>query len=291
MAEVVSPPQISVNDRLSFTLFLAICIHMMVILGVGFVKPEVAQVEHKVLSVMLATNQSLIAPEKADFIGQADQLGAGEKLVKNEQSSPANGPFPTQEIQEVVPLQQSAPSILNEKKELLSSTVSDKYFLQQKQTPKQELHENQLQTDSLSLRSQAIASLQAELREASLAESNRKRRRQVSAAIHQASDAMYLSTWQRKIERVGNINYPAQARIQKIYGTLKMKIAIQGDGSLEKVQILTSSGFKILDDAALRIVHLASPFAPLPPEIRKNTDVLEIIRVWQFLPGNRLSTQ
>ena len=63
---------------------------------------------------------------------------------------------------------------------------------------------------------------------------------------------------------------------------------MRSDGSLEKVRVVRSSGFPVLDDAAVRIVKLASPFAPFPPEIGKDTDVLDITRTWQFTSSNRL---
>ncbi len=101
---------------------------------------------------------------------------------------------------------------------------------------------------------------------------------------------LYLDAWQRKVEKIGNLNYPTRARQLNLSGSLSMKVAIRYDGSVVEISILESSGNKILDDAALKIVRLAAPFSPLPAEIRKTTDVLEIIRTWQFLPGNRIST-
>ncbi len=280
---------ISTTDRFSFTLFLAICFHMLVILGIGFVAPQPPETEHRVLNVVLATSQSKDAPEKADFIGQANQQGGGEKLVQ-ESSSSAISPLPSQIIAPVPTHVEQKDSVEVAEKSLLLSASSVKKIVQAKPEPQEKKQDHLPPTQSTSLRAQAIASLQADLDNARQAESKRKRRRTVSAAIHQTSDALYLNTWQRKIERIGNLNYPAKARLEKIHGSLKMKIGINQDGSLEHVELLASSGFKILDDAAIRIVYLAAPYSPLPPEIRRDTDILEIIRVWQFLPGNRLST-
>jgi protein TonB len=95
-------------------------------------------------------------------------------------------------------------------------------------------------------------------------------------------DAYYLQSWRRKVEAVGNLNYPAAARRDRLYGSLRLLVAITPDGDLKEVRVLDSSGHAILDDAAVRIVELAAPFAPFPPEMRRNTDVLEIIRTWQF---------
>ena len=102
----------------------------------------------------------------------------------------------------------------------------------------------------------------------------------VSPATPQLS--YYFEAWRRKVERVGNLNYPDAARDRSLYGSLRLLVAIVPDGTLSDVRVLESSGHRILDDAALRIVRLAAPFPPFPPAMRRNTDVLEIVRTWQF---------
>jgi protein TonB len=90
------------------------------------------------------------------------------------------------------------------------------------------------------------------------------------------------------VEKIGNLNYPEEAKRRKLYGNLLMHVAVRADGSVEKIRIRRSSGHKLLDDAAVRIVRMAAPFAPFPPEIREEVDVLDITRTWQFLDGNTL---
>jgi protein TonB len=87
------------------------------------------------------------------------------------------------------------------------------------------------------------------------------------------------------------LNYPAEARRQKIYGQLRMVVSLLPDGSIHNIEVLESSGQRILDDAAIRIVRLAAPFAAFPPELRKDVDQLEIIRTWKFEKGDKLSSQ
>ena len=101
-------------------------------------------------------------------------------------------------------------------------------------------------------------------------------------------DAFYLNSWRRKIETIGNLNYPVEARKRKLYGDLRLMVAILPDGTLKEVELLQSSGHRVLDDAAVRIVRLAAPFAPFPDELRQTTDVLEIIRTWQFRKNSSL---
>ena len=105
----------------------------------------------------------------------------------------------------------------------------------------------------------------------------------------QDKGAYYKDAWRRKVERVGNQNYPAEARDQRIYGSLRMLVAINRDGTLREVRILESSGHTVLDNAALRIVRLAAPYAPFTGDLI-DVDVLEIIRTWRFEPGDRVSS-
>jgi protein TonB len=99
-----------------------------------------------------------------------------------------------------------------------------------------------------------------------------------------------MSEWVKKVERVGNLNYPAAARRGKISGKLMMKVALNGDGTVHEISILRPSGEPIIDEAAKRIVNLAAPFPPFPPEILENTDILNITRTWEFSTSNQLSS-
>ena len=94
--------------------------------------------------------------------------------------------------------------------------------------------------------------------------------------------AYYLESWRRKVERVGNTNYPAEARARSLSGTLRLLVAITPDGELQEVRLLASSGHPVLDDGAVRIVQLAAPFSPFTRTMRATTDLLEIERTWRF---------
>ena len=107
-------------------------------------------------------------------------------------------------------------------------------------------------------------------------------RRIIEERTQTPEDDWYLESWRRKVERIGKLNYPEQARERKLYGSLRLLVAIEPDGSLRDVRVIDSSGHKVLDEAAVRIVRLAAPYAPFPPGMRKQTDVLEIVRTWQF---------
>ncbi|MGH8640620.1 MAG: energy transducer TonB, partial [Burkholderiales bacterium] len=110
----------------------------------------------------------------------------------------------------------------------------------------------------------------------------RPRRRFIGARTQEYRFASYIEDWRSKVERVGEFNYPQAARNQKIYGSLVVTVSIKSDGTLERVEINRSSGQRILDAAALRIVQLAAPYAPFPADIAKDTDIIHITRTWLF---------
>lgn len=116
----------------------------------------------------------------------------------------------------------------------------------------------------------------------------RARRKSISASTREFRYASYLSAWALKVERIGNLNYPQAARDQRLYGSLILHVAVRADGSLENIRVVRSSGFDLLDQAAIQIVELAAPFSPFPPDIAAETDVLDIVRTWQFMRGDVL---
>jgi len=132
-----------------------------------------------------------------------------------------------------------------------------------------------------------IASLSAEVRRKLEAKAERPRRKFISASTREYKYAAYMEAWRAKVERVGNLNYPDDARKNNLSGSLILDVALNADGSVNQITIRRTSGSQILDDAAIRIVELSSPFAPFPEHIRKETDILHITRTWQFLNDNR----
>ena len=128
-----------------------------------------------------------------------------------------------------------------------------------------------------------IASLSAEIRRKLDARAKRPRRKFISANTQEYKYASYMDAWRTKVERVGNLNYPEAARRQNLSGSLVLDVSLNVDGSINDITIRSSSGHKVLDDAAKRIVNLASPFSPFPAQIAQETDILHIMRTWQFI--------
>ncbi|MGH8725949.1 MAG: energy transducer TonB, partial [Burkholderiales bacterium] len=118
----------------------------------------------------------------------------------------------------------------------------------------------------------------------------RPRKQFIGANASEYRFAQYEEDWRVKIERVGTLNYPAEAR-GKIYGNLRLTVTIRPDGSVESIELDRSSGLKVLDAAAFKIVRMAMPFAAFPPNIRRDTDLLVITRTWFFGQGDKIWTE
>lgn len=108
---------------------------------------------------------------------------------------------------------------------------------------------------------------------------------------HRAVVEAYEAAWHEKVERIGNLNFPEAARKEKLSGVLVMAVGIRPDGSLYSAKVQTSSGHEVLDQAAREIVKMAAPFAPLPPDILSEVDILVITRTWRFDGHDHLETR
>lgn len=293
-ANMQAAPAITSADRMSFSLFLATAFHVLILLGISFALPDKdKQYFQRSLDVVLATTFTEQRPDEADFIGQADQLGGGESEETEKPSTTEITPFPDEQLNEVSqPDRTQVESPKVEENQVLTAEISD---LNQDQPDTQPEEEQELvealSAESIYSRSMEIASLTAQLEAERNYSSKKPRKRQVSAAIHRSTDALYLDAWRRKIERIGNLNYPEKAKRDGIYGSLSLRVSINRDGTVYEISVIRSSGHKILDDSAIRIVRLAAPFAPLTKEMVTDTDILEIIRVWQFHPDNSMKTR
>lgn len=149
-------------------------------------------------------------------------------------------------------------------------------------TPPQAAIERTPNATDLLARSLLLSRLEAQIERDYNAYQSRPKRRFLGMHTNEDRFARYVEEWRAKVEHIGNLYYPFEARHKKLYGSLRLTVHIKADGSLEKIDIDRSSGSKILDDAALDILQQAAPFAPFPEEIRRDTDVLVISRTWTF---------
>jgi|TARA_B110000116_G_scaffold262294_1_gene267421 protein TonB len=273
-------------DRLSFTVFLAVALHALLILGVSFsyeAKPKLAPT----LQITLASHQSKKKPDEADYLAQFNQEASGTEKDKRELAAEREAPLDDSRINDITP----APKIKASKhQQQLNSQLISTRGTSQYQASTQEQKENQKtnkdqvgETAEQPPINQEIASLQAKLARQKQEYAKRPRKRFLTSVSTMSSkDAEYYARFQQKVERVGNNNYPPEAIINRIIGDLRMVTVVNANGTIADVEILHSSGHRLLDDAALQIVYLAAPFPPFSEETRRETDQLEIIRTWHF---------
>lgn len=138
-----------------------------------------------------------------------------------------------------------------------------------------------------------IGSLQSTLEYNSRALSETPKKRRISAATKEYSAAAYMRAWTMKVERIGNMNYPQEAKDKGVNGSLMLSVDIKPDGSVppDGIVVSRSSGHKVLDDAAVRIVRLGAPYAAIPEDVLQNNDMLTIIRTWKFESARGLSAR
>ena len=148
-----------------------------------------------------------------------------------------------------------------------------------------------LTAETLINRSLAMASLSAEIDRRLKAYAKRPKRKWITARTKEHKYAAYMEAWRQKVERVGNLNYPDEARRANLSGNLLLDVALRPDGTVHEIILRRSSGERVLDDAAIRIVNLAAPFARFPKSIAEETDILHVERTWQFLSGNRFASR
>jgi len=277
------------NERFGFTLFVSIALHVVLILGVGFGILEQASSSTS-LEITLAHYRSQDAPQEADFLAQENQQGSGSLEDKAAPSTSVESRFSDDRIQDVSPFMESNDIEQQRQEQVITSTadalqVKDEKVIEE--TP--EVPDQPLENLTDAEFNQRLSSLQAQLAIRRQEYAKRPRRYTISSASTQkARDAIYLDNWRKKVEAVGNLNYPTEASTQGIYGNLRLLVSLRADGSVANIRALSSSGHKVLDDAAIRIVHLASPFAPFPADLRQEADILDIVRTWQFQRNNSL---
>lgn len=281
-------------DRLGLTLFFATVVHAVIILGVTFTidNPRILPPDRTLEIIVVQNRTSDKASKDADFLAQTSQQGSGneEEVVRPKTQTPVptlkTTDKPMGENRPVsVPAQ---PQLPTERPVLATEQSAAKKATIAPTTPRPKPAKRLNTTELMASANQEIARMTAELDQDMAAYASRPRHKHISAATREYKYANYLDAWKRKVERIGNLNYPDEAKRQKLYGNLVLQVSLKPDGTIAEIQVLKSSGHKLLDDAAIRIVRLAAPYAPFPSEIREETDILDITRTWQFLSNNRL---
>ena len=288
MTTVSSAPQ---HDRLGFFVFVAFAVHLLIILGITFASNDERYAPPQ-LEVTLAQFRSRQAPEEARFVAQANQEGSGTLAEQAELTTRRQAEFSDNRIRELggAPLETEVEAQTREDALLTTITETiDKIMQEPREEEPEPILAEGIDPEIRKL-SESIASLEARLDEQQQAYAERPRVRRLTAlSARAATDAAYLHNWRAQVEAVGNRFYPEASSRYGIYGDLRLLVAIRYDGKIQNIEVLSSSGHAVLDEAAIRIVRMAAPFEPFPPELRETTDTLEIIRTWKFRK-NRLSS-
>ncbi|MFV2031534.1 MAG: energy transducer TonB [Gammaproteobacteria bacterium] len=276
-------PRVSAADRLGFTLFLALMIHAIVVLGVGFTKsPRPSSDALPSLEIIFANSQSPEEVENPDFLAQANQQGGGISDDIARPSAPVSSSTPIN--------QRGLSDQAREEFQKNQLAINQLYFISQLDAPVKVDHQVQKRkpgaksqnASEAEQRQSKIARLQAEIRKMVIDYAKRPKSITLTASTKKAVEASYLAAWVQKIEQTGNLNYPQEARIKKIGGHLRMNVRLNAAGEILSAKVTRSSGNNLLDEAAKRILRLAEPFAPFPEELKETTDQIVIIRTWEF---------
>jgi len=281
-------------DRLGVTLFFSIIVHAILILGIGFefAKPKPSL---PALDVTLLNTADAQTPDKADFLAQANNTGGGDSDAARRPSAQFSGPLPT-DTQGIAPqpLQPAAPapSVASAPRLLSANATADRQVARVPERREQTQTAPRQSTTPIDHQME-MARLAQEVREEEQAYAKRPRKKFISANTREYAYAAYMKAWVNRIERIGNLNYPDEARRRQLHGQLVLTVGLARDGRIKSIDVIQSSGHKVLDDAAIRIVHLSAPFPPIPhgrDESKDKIDELYITRTWQFMRGDELHT-
>ncbi|TXI28447.1 MAG: energy transducer TonB [Nitrosomonas oligotropha] len=273
----------------------SLLLHAIVFFGVTFQFPQPKSDKiASSLEVVLVNNKTQTKPKESQLLAQDNLDGGGN----TEEDRRAKTPFPVLPRNKPViaenVAQQKVKQLEQEAKKLMAA-VSETPQIELPKEHKNELESKSVAVDStdLLLRSLDIARLRAQIDQDHDSYQKRPKRKFVGARTKEFRFARYVEDWRIKVERIGNLNYPEAARKEKLYGNLQLTVGIRADGSLESIEINRSSGEKILDEAAVNIVKLAGQngFAPFPPDISQDTDILHITRTWVFAASDMLLSQ
>jgi protein TonB len=264
-------------------LVASVAFHALMIVGIGMriIGAPKWDAPHNTMDVVLVNSKSLARPLKADALAQANLDGGGN----TDQKLRAASPFPGMEAREPAPelrATESRRKRLEEQARELMAQLKAKAAVAPPELEAQGTAKPDTEARDLVDKSLEIERLEAQIRRDRQAYQERPKRVFIGARATEYRFAHYVENWRLRIERIGSLNYPEEARARRIYGSLQLTVAIKADGEVESVEINRSSGYRFLDQAAIRIVRLAAPFDRFPTDIRGDTDILHITRTWTF---------
>jgi protein TonB len=279
------------SRSLALALALSIFLHA-VALSIHFRLPDIIRDKYVApsLDVVLVNSKTKARPVKANVLAQANLDGGGNTDENRRAKTPLpvlkeaeSGTDVRRAAQRVQQLQAEQLKLMTQLRAAKSvAPVEQPNTASVTAMPQPELSGQELAASAL-----AIAHMEAQISRQTEEYQKRPIRKFIGSSAQEYRFAQYVEDWRLKVERIGNLNYPEDAR-GRVYGSLVLMVSIKSDGSLDSVEVQRSSGHAILDRAAERIVRMASPYARFPENIKRDTDILVITRTWTFAPGDKL---
>ena len=294
------------RERLPATVAFAVLVHGMVILGVRFVPEALPSASASAIEVTLVRERSVTAPEQAEYLAQHASVGGGNT---------------TEQVRPRAPLATAAPIALPGLEvgdEWLSATPGSAATHDPDSLAAMDQHRDLLHrvvtatrsTRELPSAARPVAGSDApqlvvshlmtltaddtdpvsDINQRALAQAHALRERFIAVNSRESNYAEYLEQWRRRVERIGNAEYPAEARSRGLTGRLVMEIVLNADGTIRELALRRRSAQPLLDDAAYHAVRHAAPFLPFPPAIRADTDVLRFLYEWRYESGIATAT-
>jgi len=290
MTPAIATPKVTSNDRISFTLLLALAFHALLILGLGFELIRSHSSPPSTIEVILTKTQNIDAPQSANVIAEHNQVQSGSVDFDARPTSPS------------VTKKALQGNDQTSSREMTQSTtrVAENEMMVHQNSPDGEKFSRRVTSDEnskvnqkeLRKNQQNVAQLVSELSREKQLYAKRPRINHIDTlSAKSAVEAKYIKDWVQKVEIIGNINYPSQARQKQLSGTLILSVLVNHDGSVISSSVQQKSGEKLLDDAAIKVVRLSAPFKQFPTEMREQYDQLMITRTWVYHSDNRLRTR
>ncbi len=269
---------------------LSLALHAL-LLSLHFRFPDASRAfQERALDIILVNTRSLRKPAEAQALAQAT-LDAGGNVEEARRAKTALPSAPRHHESDDIEQSRRRVQEQEARQPRLVAKTSEKTIV----APSNDKQEQAEPSPSISGRDLAHSALAMARLEGEIAKevdeyNQRPRKKFIGTRADEYRFAQYVEEWRQKVERVGTLNYPPAAR-GKLYGSLVLTVTLRSDGSVGSVEINRSSGHRILDDAARRIVAMAAPYAAFPPAIRHDTDVLVITRSWNFTQRDSLETK
>jgi protein TonB len=277
------------GTRMALALLASAAVHGM-ILSTQFVQvnPRLFEDPNLPMEVVLVNAKSVESPLNPDALAQVNLAGGGNTDQDRRLKSPLPASQKSQAGSEETAMQARVAALEQQAKTLLTQLKPNGQLPSRTNAAPPTPTPPDIDASQFNQQAREMAQLQARISQQWDEYQKRPKRAFIGANVREYAFARYVEDWITKVERVGNVNYPEAARRQGIYGSLRLTVSIYADGSIESVEVDRSSGSKILDAAAEKIVTLAAPYAAFPPDMRKKADILSITRTWTFTRSDQL---